>query len=170
MTARSATRALLAQVPNTLTFSPFGRVVTLNSGELPELVLTQGDGWSDAYTRDPLTRENPHLGMTSVPGAPFISTTMERHANVQEALLPASDAIVLAVAQDSGAAAPDIADVQAFLIPPGMAVVLDRGVWHDACRGAEGPTTYYWLSSCNDAGSSPWTPISGGTVHIRVTG
>ena len=169
MTVGAAPRVITTLTPDSASFAPFGRVVTLDSGALPDLVTTSGSGWTDAYTREPLTRENPNLGMTSALGMPFTSTVMERHANVEEALLPAASALVLAVAVATDEKAPRAEDVRAFIVAPGTAVILNPGVWHDACRGLDGPTSYYWLSSCVDAGSSLWTPITGGPVDVRVS-
>lgn len=168
MTTAPAPRGITAITPDALSFAPFGRVLTLDGRGRPDLVVTEGLGWTDAYTRGVLTRENPSLGMTFAPGMPFTSTAMERHANVEEALLPAASAIVLAVADTTDGDAPRAEDVRAFVIPPCTVVVLNPGVWHDACRGVDEPTSYYWLSSCVDAGSSPWTPIAGGPVDVRV--
>lgn len=165
----TATVAVTAVVADAVSFAPFGRVVPLAEGrEAAGLVSTLGTGWADVYTRDAVTVEVPSLGMTSAGGTPFTSTVMERHANVEEALLPMSDALVLAVAPRTDGDAPRADDVRAFVIPVGSAVVLDRGVWHDACRGVDGPTSYYWLASCTDAGSSPWTSIVDGPVDVRV--
>jgi ureidoglycolate lyase len=163
-------QVVTARTPDAASFAPFGRVLTPHADPRPDMVVTNGSGWSDAYTREALVRENPHLGMTAAPGMPFTSTVMERHANVEEALLPTASAVVLAVAAPTDTDAPRAEDVRAFVIAPGTVVVLNPGIWHDACRGVEGPTSYYWLSSCADAGSSPWTPIAGGPVEVRVAG
>lgn len=155
-------------------FAPFGRVLVLaapddaGAGARADTVLTEGAGWTDAHTRETVIRETPSLGMTSAPGPPFMSSVMERHENVEEALLPAASALVLAVAPPTEGDAPSARDVRAFIIPQGTVVVLDPGVWHDACRGVDGPTSYYWLASCAESGSSPWTPIEGGPVDVRV--
>ena len=170
MSAEAPVRAITAEALTAESFAPYGRIVAFD-GSAPELVRTAGSvgsDWTDAYDERPITRETPSLGMTSAPGAPFVSTVMERHANVEEALLPAGRAIVLAVAEASAATAPAADDVRAFLIPPGAAVVLTPGTWHDACRGVDGPTSYYWLASCVDSGSSPWTPLAGGPVGVGV--
>ena len=161
------TRTIAAEPLSPESFAPYGRIVAFD-GTAPELVRAAGSDWTDAYDERPITREVPSLGMTSAPGAPFVSSVMERHANVEEALLPAGRAIVLAVVEASAATAPATDDVRAFVVPPGTAVVLAPGTWHDACRGADGPTSYYWLASCVDSGSSPWTPLAGGPVAVRV--
>lgn len=157
-----------ARVPNADNFSSYGRVISLDDPERADVITTRAKDWSDAYTREPLVAQNPHLGRTLAPSAPFLSSSMERHEHVEEALIPAGAPIVLAVAIHSGADAPEANNVEAFLINPGTAVVLNKGIWHDACRGAVGPTAYYWLSSCSDAGSSSWTPILGGPVDVQV--
>lgn len=164
----TAPHAVTAELVDAASFAPFGRVVPLADGGAAGLVSTLGTGWADVHTPDALIAENPSLGMTSAGSAPFRSTVMERHANVEEALLPMASALVLAVAAATDGDAPCAGDVRAFVIPVGSAVVLDRGVWHDACRGADGETAYYWLASCADAGSSPWTVIADGPVDVRV--
>ena len=168
MTGGAAPQTIVAIAPDPAAFAPFGRVLALGSDEQPDLVVTRRFEWTDAHTRETVTRETPSLGMTSAPGSPFASSVMERHENVEEALLPAGSALVLVVAPPTRDEAPHARDVRAFVVPPGTAVVLDPGVWHDACRGVDGPTSYYWLASCADAGSSPWTPIEGGPVDVRV--
>ncbi|GAA1321819.1 ureidoglycolate lyase [Leucobacter albus] len=166
--ASVAAESVTAEPVTAESFAPFGRVLPMSNGPHEALVLTAGDGWDDAYTRSPITREVPSLGMTSAPAAPYASTFMERHVNIEEALLPAGHPIVLAVASTGEGEAPRAEDVRAFVIEPGTAVVLHPGVWHDACRGLGEPTSYYWLASCVDAGSSPWTPIVGGPVAVGV--
>jgi len=161
-------QSVTARVPDAESFSRFGRVFEMRGGEQSGLVLTEGLGWSDAYTSEPITREKPSLGMTSAPGLPYSCSQMERHTNVEEALLPGTDPIVLAVAAATDGDAPCTDEVRAFVIHPGTAVVLHPGIWHDACRGVAGPTSYYWLASCTDSGSSPWTPLDGGPVTIEV--
>lgn len=167
MTTSPISNVITALTPDAVSFAPYGRVIALGAGAVPGVVATEGDGWADVYSREVLVRENPSLGMTTAPGMPFTSAVMERHQNVEEALLPAESPIVLAVA-DTDADAPRVEDVRGFVIAPGNAVVLSQGIWHDACRGVDRPTFYYWLSSCVDAGSSPWTPIVGGAVDVQV--
>lgn len=168
MSAAADARSIVARTVDAEAFSPFGRVFEMRAGEQPALVLTEGLGWSDAYTSQPITREKPSLGMTVAPGMPYVCTQMERHEHVEEALLPGADSLVLAVAEAGEGDAPRAADVRAFVIHPGTVVVLKPGVWHDACRGAAGQTAYYWLASCVDSGSSPWTPLEGALVHVEV--
>ncbi len=44
---------------------------------------------------------------------------------------------------------------------------MNRGVWHDACRGLTGPTPYYWMAICG-LGADPWIDIEGGPVEVRA--
>lgn len=165
---RVAADGIVALPADAESFAPFGRVFKMRVGEQEGVVVTEGLGWSDAYTGDPITRETPSLGMTVAPGLPYECTQMERHRNVEEALMPGADALVLTVAEASESAPPRAEHVRAFVIEPGTVVVLRPGVWHDACRGVAGPTAYYWLASCVDSGSSPWTQLEGGPVNVEV--
>ena len=71
-------------------------------------------------------------------GAPF------RHAG--SAVLRGQ--AVLAVAAPTDAARPKAVDIRAFIIEPGTVVVMHKGTWHDACRGIDAPTHYYWMATC----------------------
>ena len=63
--------------------------------------------------------------------------------------------------------APHSDTVEAFVIRPGQVAVMNRGVWHDACRGLAGPTAYYWMAICG-LGLDPWIDIEGGPVEVRA--
>ncbi len=147
-------------------FEPFGRVFVMGPPDEGDaaIVLTDGPGWSDAYTHDPLLATNASLGMTRAGGTPFELRQMERHPNTQEALFCAQDAIVLAVAPAGTAGRPHVADVRAFSIPPGTVAVMKPGVWHDACRGLSGPTSYYWMATVRTG--TEWQDVAGGPVPI----
>lgn len=158
---------------NAADFAPFGRVHHM-AGHGAEadrdggLVLTQGPGWQDAYTKAPLISTNGSLGMTFGGGSPFVTHQMERHLHTEEALFTAGAAVVLAVAEAGDATFPRAEDVRAFVINPGTAVVLHPGTWHDACRGVDGPTNYYWMASCGGDGGPTWTDVAGGPVHAEL--
>ena len=44
---------------------------------------------------------------------------------------------------------PQAEDVRAVILRAGDVVVLNRGIWHDACRGLGRPSAYYYLASCD---------------------
>lgn len=152
-------------------FAPFGTVHHMDKyGAAGDggLVFSQGPDWQDAYTAVPLISTNGSLGMTFGSGRPFATHQMERHLKTEEALFTAGAAVVLAVAEPSDSAFPRAEDVRAFVIRPGTAVVLHKGTWHDACRGVDGPTHYYWMASVGGDGGPTWTEVEGGPVYAEL--
>ncbi len=147
-------------------FAPFGRVLAIAEIGLPDgrIVRTEGPGWSDAYTHDPLLSANASLGVTRSGGTPFEVRQMERHPNTEEALFCAEGPIVLVVAASGPEARPDASALRAFSIPPGTVAVMKPGTWHDACRGLRGPTTYYWMATVRTG--TEWQDVTGGPVPV----
>jgi len=166
-----STVKVLAREVTAESFAPFGKVHAFGLGQPADddgsLVVTAGDGWNDAFTAKPLISTNGSLGVTQGPAAPFSTRQMERHLLTEEALFPADAPLVLAVAAPTDAAAPQAADIRAFVINPGTAVVLHEGTWHDACRGAGGETHYYWMATCGLEGST-WTDVDSGPVRVEL--
>lgn len=148
-------------------FAPFGRIYDLTGAVSSDVKTVAGEGWTDSFTLQPLIEGNGHLGMTLGAAAPWSCRQMERHPLTEEALFCAAAPIVLAVAPASDGPAPEAARLAAFILRPGMVAVMNRGVWHDACRGLEGPASYYWMAICG-LGSDPWVPVAGGPVEVRV--
>jgi ureidoglycolate lyase len=153
-------------------FSLYGRVYAMTGAEpaadpATEVIRSAGPGWTDAYTAAPLLGSNGSLGLTRGGPAPFTSTQMERHLLTEEALFCAADPIVLAVAAPTDGTQPRAEDVRAFVITPGTVVVLNKGTWHDACRGIGKDAYYYWMATCGLGDGSPWVEVAGG--HVRVT-
>ena len=146
-------------------FAPFGRVFDLTGIPGEGVMPMPGEGWRDSYTLAPLIDGPAHLGMTQGPSAPWDCRLMERHPRTEEALFCAGTAIVLAVAPAGPAPAPLAQTLRAFLIRPGQVAVMNRGVWHDACRGHQAPTPYYWMATCG-LGPDPWVQVSGGPVRV----
>lgn len=148
-------------------FARYGRVYRMDEPGDTGIISTKGDGWSDGFTRTPLIDGPGHLGMTIGGSAPWPCRAMERHPLTEEALFCAGEAIVLAVAPASDRDAPESSEIEAFVIEPGQAVVMARGVWHDACRGATRTTPYYWMAQCG-LGESPWIAVADGPRQIVV--
>lgn len=148
------------------TFAPFGRVFEIGATGGPDggIVRTDGPGWSDAYTHDPLLSTNASLGMTRAGGTPFEVRQMERHPNTQEAIFCADAPIVLVVAKAGPAAQPDASNLRAFSIRPGTIAVMHPGTWHDACRGLHGPASYYWMATVRTG--TEWCDVAGGPVPV----
>lgn len=150
-------------------FAPFGRVHAMAAAEPGAgLVVSAGDGWSDVYTAAPLIGSNGSLGMTVGAGTPFITSRMERHLHTEEALFTAGSPVVLAVAAPTQSSYPSAADVRAFVVKPGTAVVLHPGTWHDACHGVDGEASYYWMATVGGDGGPSWTDVDGGPVHVAL--
>ena len=148
-------------------FTRYGKVYDLTGDSDPAVIWTTGDGWRDGFTRTPLITGSGHLGMTRGPAAPWSCAAMERHTQTQEAIFCAAEPVILAVAPASDADAPHRDDIEAFVIAPGQAVVMDCGVWHDACRGLSAPAPYYWMAICG-LGESPWVPVAGGPRLVQA--
>ena len=163
----SAADAIVARPVTPGNFSRFGTVYDLTEDVDPKATWTTGDGWRDGFSKTPLIAGSGHLGITRGSGAPWSCTAMERHPQTEEAIFCAAQPVVLAVAPASDADAPHRDDIEAFVIAPGQAVVMHRGVWHDACRGATGPAPYYWMAICG-LGESPWVPLAGGPRLVRA--
>lgn len=161
----------MAIVPEALTvegFAPFGTYRNLREGT-GDVMVAEGDGWRDVRTVDPLLREAGHLGMTFGSALPTRVASMERHLHTREALFCLAEPVVLPVAPVTSGDAPEAAQVRAFLLEPGDVVVLDEGVWHDACHGLETPTHYYWHGTEVEGISNDWIPLNGGTVDVVRT-
>lgn len=148
-------------------FARFGAVYDLTNDTDPKAIWTTGDGWSDGFTKTALIEGSGHLGMTRGGGAPWLCAAMERHPSTEEAIFCAAQPVILAVAPASDADAAKRDEIEAFVIAPGQAVVMYRGVWHDACRGLSGPTAYYWMAVCG-LGESPWVPVAGGPRLVQA--
>jgi ureidoglycolate lyase len=148
-------------------FAAYGRVFDLTGADTPGVRRMSGEGWSDGFTLAPLIDGQGHLGMTQGPAAPWFARQMERHPRTEEALFCAGTPIVLAVALGGDLARPLADAVEAFVINPSQVAVMNRGVWHDACRGLMGPTPYYWMAICG-LGPDPWVEIDGGPVEVRA--
>lgn len=162
-----STDTVVARSVTAENFARYGKVYDLVDDEDRQVIWTTGDGWRDGFTRVPLIEGAAHLGITRGGGAPWSCTAMERHPLTEEAIFCAAEPIVLAVAPASAADAPDAGEIEAFIITAGKVVVMHRGVWHDACRGAFGPTPYYWMAICG-LGESPWVPVAGGPRHVQA--
>ena len=97
--------------------------------------------------------------MTMVKAMPFTVDTMERHSKTTELIVCGDRPLVLAVADSDPQGHAKAQDIKAFIVSPGELVVMDRGIWHDACRCADGDSCYYYflpLKQMKRRYSSPW--------------
>lgn len=163
----TGTDSIVARPVTAENFARFGTVYNLADDRDAGVVWTAGDGWTDGFTGKPLIDGAGHLGMTRGGAAPWDCTAMERHPRTEEAIFCAARPVVLAVAPAGETDAPHRDDIEAFVIAPGQAVVMRRGVWHDACRGVSEPAPYYWMAMCG-LGESPWVPVAGGPRRVAL--
>ncbi|KQL49651.1 hypothetical protein AN963_07980 [Brevibacillus choshinensis] len=126
---------------------------------------SQGEGWEDSRTNKPLINTPGTLGFTLGSPAPCMVSTMERHLHTQEALFCLSEPIVVALAISSDNEQPHASDIEAVLIQPGEVIVLNEGVWHDACHGINKSSHYYWMATESDE-PTEWVGISGGPIAL----
>ncbi|MEI2298546.1 ureidoglycolate lyase [Ensifer sp. MJa1] len=163
----SGGEAVVAKPVTAENFSRYGKVYDLTGDTDAKVTWTTGDGWRDGFTKSPLIDGGGHLGITRGGAAPWNCGAMERHPLTEEAIFCLAEPVILAVAPASQAKAPHRDDIEAFVIAPGQAVVMDRNVWHDACRGVSGPTPYYWMAVCG-LGETPWVPVTGGPKRVET--
>ena len=126
---------------------------------------TLAAAYEDHMTRSPLIDTPAHLGLTFGAAAPCAVTSMEKHSHTQEAILCMAEPVILCVAASDGGAPPRAYDLRAVILYPGDVAVMDREVWHDACRGLGRRAGYYYLAT---AGKQPavWVDIQDGPVTL----
>lgn len=158
---------IIAQPVSSMDFSEYGKYYNMSS-QPHNVVCSEGDGWKDSMTEEPLINSEGHLGLTV--GSPLPSKTykMEQHLHTKEALFCMSEPIVLAIANSKNSIQPRAEDIKAVIIHPGEVVVLNEGIWHDACHGIEGAVSYYWFAQVLDT-PTEWIEIADGPVEIRVS-
>lgn len=142
-------------------FGRFGVVERLTDKE-----SFQGDGW-ECWMTDDAFMDASHFGMTIVKTwPPYEVATMERHTKTRELMVSAGDKpIVVALADSDPSGLAKAEDIEAFYIEPGEALVINKGIWHDACRGLDGEALYYFLSLETDE-PAVFQPVEGGPVKV----
>ena len=145
-------------------FAAYGRYYNLRGEDGARLA----DGRT-FVSRQRISGEPLKIGATAVAGGPFVSSKMERHTLSEELLICGDDEMVLTVADSDPEGAPRSRDVRAFIMRPGDAVVLGRGIWHDANHGLHRDTTYFFLIPQRDfvASEVKWTEIVPEAVPVR---
>ncbi len=99
----------------------------------------------------------------------FQVDSMERHLSSEEVQFAGEKPIILSVASSDPWGNPCTEDVESFLLKPGDLVILNRGIWHDACHSVDGKTTYYFLSYTNgEPSETAWLPVTPEPVWIEI--
>ncbi len=145
-------------------FAAYGRYYNLRGEDGVRLA----DGQT-FVSRERISGEPLKIGATAVAGGPFVSSKMERHVLSEELLICGDGEMILTVADSDPEEAPRSRDVRAFIMRPGDAVVLGRGIWHDANHGLHRDTTYFFLIPQRDfvAPEVKWTEIVPEAVPVR---
>jgi ureidoglycolate lyase len=145
-------------------FSPYGKAIRLEDAD-QHVVISSGSGWSGVFTRDPLLDTAGSLGFTVGDAAPCVTGAMERHFHTKEALFTSGKPVLLAVAATMGDE-PAAGDVRVVILREGDLVILDEGIWHDACHGLGERSVYYWHAVCDPQIVDPWVPLRSGPVRL----
>lgn len=152
------TKAIQATPEN---FKRFGKVENLY-----DYKCFSGEGWKCWMTEDDCMESGAHFGMTYVKtDLPYEVHEMERHTKTQELMVCGSHAIVVALADSDPMGCAKAEDIQAFIIKPGQLLIINKGIWHDACHAFWGPTFYYFLGLETDE-PAVFKPVDRGPVKI----
>jgi ureidoglycolate lyase len=54
------------------------------------------------------------------------------------------------------------------MIQPGEVIVLNKGIWHDACHGIHKSVRYYWLAEEYEGEPTEWVDIYGGPIELHT--
>lgn len=145
-------------------FKPFGRYERIIKGK----GRTGTGGWSAWTTPDVTMDGEAHFGYTIVGGMPFEVDTMERHTKTTELMMSGDKPFVVALAGSDPAGSAKAEDIRAFIVQPGEYIVINRGVWHDACRSAEGDGCYYYFLSLETDEKAVFIPVEGDPVRVEL--
>lgn len=129
-----------------------------------------GAGWESTITCDIPVKGNCKVGFVRSIQLPVFVDKMERHSTTEEAMMAASDDVVVALApvtEGKADDAPDMKNLICVLLKPGDVLVVKKGVWHSACYGYNNPAMYYFMfEDLNE--SVIWTRIIDGPCEIRL--
>ena len=137
-------------------FSAYGRVYRL------------GKTGAAAFTDANLMLRAYKLGATHSGSGRFICSAMERHVSTEEILFAGDSALALCLSDDDPYSPPHACNLLCVVLEPGDVVVLNKGVWHDACRGLDGRDTLYYFMALNNGEPSEleWTKVQPEGVEV----
>ena len=131
---------------NAQNFEPYGSVYDLKNGTEGCRVYKAQTFTDRMIEMAPFGESMVHLGMTEGSAAPCVIQSMEIHPSAEEAILCTEDSVILCVALWDGKDYPSGANIRAYELQQGQAVVLKQNVWHDACHGIGRNTRYCWFA------------------------
>ena len=143
---------------------PFGRYEQIMKGE----ARTGTGGWRAWTTPDVTMDDEAHFGFVKVGGMPFEVDSMERHTKTTELMMSGDKPFVVALANSAPDGEPLAEDIRAFIVQPGEYIVIDRGIWHDACRSAQGDGCYYYFLSLETDEKAVFRAVQGGMVSVEL--
>ena len=123
-------------------FAPFGKYCHLKNEE--RLPSSQYEEYISAekYVYRPM-----RFGMTMCENTEILDVdSMERHMTTEEIIICGDKPIVLAVANSDPHGEPQAQDVCVFILEPGDMVMMDTGIWHDACQAVKENAFYYFVA------------------------
>lgn len=135
---------------------------------IDDTIRTGEGGWRAWMTKDICMDDVCNIGITYAKGLPFLVSAMESHSLTQEVLVCGDKPMVLAVADTDAkekGAKPE--DIRAFMIKPGQVITLHKGIWHAACRSAEGEECYYYFLA-HSLEPAVFIPIDGEVVEVEL--
>lgn len=152
-------------------FAPYGRVLSLPDGPPGR----RGDGWECWYGFFEMDCPRPLVfGAVTTSPRQIVVSEMERHVLTPELLYPHDHELVQPVGPPGGLedddASPSAAEVRAFLIPVGAAVLLHQGTWHSPAFPLRRATSYGFACWKYPGEYVPeWRPFPGGqTVRVHA--
>jgi ureidoglycolate hydrolase len=153
-------------------FAPFGRALSLPCAPAPKV----GAGWRCWIPVDEIHVQAPMgFGIVETTATDGLVPEMERHVTREEFLIAASGDIVQTVcppaALDDPSALPDARRARAFLLRPGMAIIMAAGTWHYAALPVTDRAVYYFaIESRPDPhgdAPNPWRRFQGEEI-VRI--
>lgn len=155
-------------------FAPYGKVV-----DIPATAPSkEGDGWDCwSYIQMLDVTEPIGFGLVETRQREFIVSAMERHVSREELLLTFDREIIQPVALckdiSNPEEQPDSNTVKCFLIKPGQAIVINRGVWHSPAYPASADARYLFAiekkkDAFGDEMINPWVDFTNGdTIRFK---
>lgn len=146
-------------------FEKYGRIIRLTDYEE---FADNAQGWRCWITEEFCMNQPARIGMGfSKEGAPYTVSSMKRHSGTKKIFVCGDGPAIVAVA-DTNADAASSSDIRAFIIKPGDLLVINEGIWYDACHGVSGPSSYYFVSLETDELDMGYIPLSGGEATIEA--
>lgn len=157
---------LYCSTPRKLTeenFAPYGQYLSMYEGQIKR------HGQQVLHFADGLPIDQPmKMGMVMIENEPrFLVKRMERHLTTPEVIFSAGEPIVLSLADSDPLGQPKAEDVVSFILNQGDLVVINAGIWHDACHSCGGSAKYYYFAhGTGTADEITWHSLHQGPVLV----